>query len=254
MAKLARDLASPIGGLPTLHPRESLWQTANLGVLNAETVMAVDGCSSVAVDVRGTFSLTFQLQGSMDGANWTPIPIRPILGGAFVVSVAGTAAGIWRGNCAGFRLVRVFVTAYTSGLAAVNLVASTAIMDDFMVSGAQTPLIVTATGAAAAGVTLTVPSPGVGLRHYITYIRITRFAAALLTAAATPVLVTSTNLPGSPVWSFPADAAAQGTVFVFGEDFAYPIVSSAQNTATTIVCPVTANVIWRVTVGYFNAP
>ena len=115
-------------------------------------------------------------------------------------------------------------------------------------------LDIEATGAAAAAVTLTLAAPGVGLRHYLTYLRITRFAAALLTAAATPVLATTTNIPGTLVFSMPAEAAPQGSVFVYQEDFAYPLMTTAQNTATTIVCPVTTAVIWRVTAGYYVAP
>jgi hypothetical protein len=81
-----------------------------------------------------------------------------------------------------------------------------------------------------------------------------RFASALLTAGATPVLVTTTNIPGSLVFSMPADAAGQGSILTYQEDFSYPIAVSAQGTATTIVAPATPNVIWRVTAGYYVAP
>jgi 3-polyprenyl-4-hydroxybenzoate decarboxylase len=116
-----------------------------------------------------------------------------------------------------------------------------------------TSVIVTATGAAAAAVTLTLAAPGVGLRHYITYLRITRFATAALVGAATPVLVTTTNIPGTLVFSIPADAAAIGTAYSIQEDFAYPIATVAQNTATTIVAPATTTTIWRMTAGYYVA-
>ena len=116
-----------------------------------------------------------------------------------------------------------------------------------------TNTIGTSVGAAAAAVTLTLAAPGAGLRHYLTYLSINKFASALLVAAA-PVTVTTTNLPGSLAFSFPADAGAAGTIDRWREDFAYPIASSAQNTATTIVCPATTSIIWRVTAGYFIAP
>lgn len=254
MAKLSRDLSTPVGGQSTLHPRESLFVSGLLGALNAEVVTAVDGCSTVSIDLRGTFSLTVQLQGSVDGANWVVIPVRSALGGANLASIAGTVSGVWIGSCAGFRLVRAIVTAYTSGGAQATLCASNAYADPFLSAGNITSNITTATGAAAAGVTLTIAAPGVGLRHYLTYLRIVRFATAVLTPAATPVLVTTTNLPGAPVFSFPADAAAQGTVFSFQEDFNFPVAAAAQNTATTIVCPATTSVIWRVTAGHFVAP
>jgi hypothetical protein len=72
-------------------------------------------------------------------------------------------------------------------------------------------LAITATGAAAASVTATLPAPAAGLFHYITSIQIVKFATALLTAAAAPVVVTTTNLPGSLAFSFSAAASAQGT-------------------------------------------
>jgi hypothetical protein len=132
--------------------------------------------------------------------------------------------------------------------------SSNAIFDDFARFGAVTPSAATAVGAAAAAVTLTLAAPGVGLRHYLTYLSMNRFAAAALTAAAVPVTVTTTNLPGTLAFSFAADAALQGTLDRWREDFSYPVMTVAQNTATTIVCPATTGVIWRVTAGFFVAP
>lgn len=112
-------------------------------------------------------------------------------------------------------------------------------------------LAVTAIGVAGAAVTLTLPAAGVGLTHYITFIRITKFAAALLTAGATPVVVTSTNLPGGVAWSFSAGAELAGSSVDLNASPTGPLVASAANTATTIVCPATPSIIWRVTVYYF---
>jgi hypothetical protein len=157
-------------------------------------------------------------------------------------------------SCAGFDRIRARVTAYTSGGATATLSASNAMFDDFAKNGGITPSIGTAVGASGAAVTLTLAAPGAGLRHYLTYLSINRFAAALLTAGAAPVTVTTTNLPGSLAFSFGADAATQGTLDRWREDFAFPISANAQNTATTIVCPATTNVIWRVTAGFYVAP
>jgi hypothetical protein len=146
------------------------------------------------------------------------------------------------------------VSAYTSGAATANLLTSTSLLDDFAARGGITTGLVTNVGAAGAAVTLTLTSPGAGLRHYLTYISINRFASALLVAAAVPVTVTTTNLPGTMAFSFPAEAAAQGAIDRYREDFAYPIQSVAQATATTIVCPATTNVIWRVSAGFLVSP
>jgi hypothetical protein len=112
----------------------------------------------------------------------------------------------------------------------------------------------TQTGAAAAAVTLTLAAPAAGLFQYITYIEITKTATALLTAAATPVLVTTTNIPGTPTIDWPADAALQGTQVVRQIAPAVPIKAVAAATAVTIVCPATTGVIWRVSAQYFIGP
>lgn len=250
MAKLSTD-----GRVGVLHPREAIFSTATLGALNAETIIFADGCGTVTLDLRGTFSLTVEVAGTVDGSNWTLIPMRPINQAlvAYVSAVAGTAAGSWIGPCAGFRQIRVRVTAYTSGAATTVLAANTAAYDATMF-GVLTANTGTAVGASGAAVTLTLASPGAGLRHYITSLSINRFASALLVAGAAPVTVTSTNLPGSRAWSFAADAAPAGTLDRVREEYARPLASSAQATATTIVCPVTTSVIWRVTAGFYVAP
>ena len=242
-------------GVTLLHPREALTVTGNLGALNAEVIVDCHGCGSVSVDLRGTFSATIEIAGTIDGTNWTLIPVRPInmASKAYVAAITGAVPGIWVGACSGFKRVRARATAWTSGAATTTLCANIGQLDQTL-GGMITPLGVTAVGAAAAAVTLTLPAPGAGLRQYLTRLSINRFASALLTAAAAPVTVTTTNLPGTLAFSLPADAAAQGTLYPWREDFAYPLAGSAQNTAMTIVCPATTGVIWRVTAGYYVAP
>ena len=249
MSKLSTDLRVGV-----LHPRENISTTGNLAALNAELSIFCDGSSSVVLDLRGTFSGTFAVQGTVDGTNWQAIPVRPVNAASIVylLSITGTTAGTWIGSCAGYVKVRVLESAFTSGSATAYLAASVA--PDIGPQTLVTNTIGTAVGAAAAAVTLTLAAPGAGLRHYLTYLSINKFASALLVAAAAPVTVTTTNLPGSLAFSFPADAALAGTIDRWREDFAYPIASSAQNTATTIVCPATTSLIWRVTAGYFIAP
>jgi hypothetical protein len=252
MAQLA--LTGP-GRTGTQHPRETLRVTGPISALNSAVTVDCDGCASVALDLRGTFNGTIQVQGTVDGTNWQPIPVRPLNTAAvlYVAAVTGTAAGTWVGSCAGFAQVRAFATAWTSGTATTVVAASNAPLDQSLV-GMVAPGIGTITAAAGVAATLTLAAPGVGLRHYITHISIDRVAAALLTAAAAPVVVTTTNLPGALAFSFPADAAAQGTVYPLVRDYAFPIAAAAQNIATTIVAPLTANVIWRITAGFYVAP
>lgn len=251
MAKISTDLR-----VGTLHPRETLFTAGNLGALNAEIITFCDGSASFALDLRGTAVLTVVVEGTVDDTNWTLIPVRPLnlAGVSYLAAVVYPAGGgVWVGSCSGFRRIRARVSAYTSGSVAANLVASIAPLDQSLL-GQVAPSIGTTVGTAGAATTLTLTAPGAGLRHYITYLSINRFATALLTAGAAPVTVTTTNIPGSLAFSFAADAAAQGTLDRWREDFTYPIAASAQNTNTTIVCPATTNVIWRVTAGFYVAP
>jgi hypothetical protein len=237
-----------------LHPRENLFATGTLGALNAEVQVFCDGCSTVALDLRGTFSHTVAVQGTVDGVNWQLIPVRPVTGGVFVLGIVGTVSGTWMASCSGFTKVRALVTAYTSGGSTATLSASNALFDDAAKNGGVAPLTATATGAAAAAVTLTIAAPGVGLRHYITGIEITRTATAALAGTAT-LVITTTNIPGALAWSVGNAMNAGGTQIDVDRDFSYPVMTTAQNTATTIVAPAPgAAVLWRITAYYYVAP
>jgi hypothetical protein len=208
----------------------------------------------VSLDLRGTFSLTVEVSGTIDGTNWTLIPVRPVNVAAklYVAAVAGAVSGSWFGSCSGFRKVRARVTAYTSGGVTATLTANVGAVDNWLDGVVATPI--TATAAVGVALTLTIPSPGAGLRNYLTYIAINRIASTALTAAATPIVVTSANLPNAMAWSVSAEAATVGQFFSVREDFAFPIMSTAQATVTTIVAPLVTGVIWRLSAAYYVAP
>jgi hypothetical protein len=257
MAKLSRDFVALLGALPTLHPREDIIGTGVLGSLNSEVIIAADGCNSVALDLAGTFSATYEVAGSVDGSRWQLIPIQAInlASKAFVASVVGTVQGTWVGKCGPYRFVRVRTIAWTSGGAAATLLATIGTLDDAL-DRMLTTSIVTNTGAAGAAVTLTLPAPGAGLRQTLTYLSVNRIngTAAALTAAAGPINVTTTNVPGTFVISMANDALPAGGKEPWREDVAFPIPGNAQNTALTFVAPAATGVIWRLTAGYYNAP
>lgn len=103
---------------------------------------------------------------------------------------------------------------------------------------------ITATGVTGAGVTLTLPaSPG--KFHNIAYLEINAYSTAARTGSATPIVVTTTNLGSAFTFS---TAAAIGTTDK--QILEQLIKSSVANTATTIVCPATTGVIWRVNCFY----
>lgn len=257
MAKISRDFAASLGALATLHPREDIIGSGVLGSVNSEFIIAADGCNAVALDLRGTFSATFEVAGSVDGTNWQLIVMQPVNQTAkvFVASIVGVVTGTWAGKCGLYRFVRVRDIAHTSGAAAATLIATNGLLDDAL-DRMLTTAVLTNTGTAGAAVTLTLPAPGAGLRQYLTYLSINRVngTAAALTAAAGPVNVTTTNIPGPLVISMANDALPAGGKEPWREDMSFPIVGTSQNTAMTIVAPVATGTIWRLTAGYYNAP
>ncbi len=113
--------------------------------------------------------------------------------------------------------------------------------------------IVSTVGASAAAVTATLPAV-TGQYHYIVGIHLTRYATVLNTASATPITITTTNLPGSLAWTIENGAMALGTVVDRVIMPAAPLKSSVPGTATTIVAPASAGVLWRINVEYYIAP
>jgi hypothetical protein len=249
MSKISRDFSTG-----NLHPRENTLGTGALAALNAELIIDADGASTTALAVTGTYVGTLTVEGTIDGTNWDVIPIKPVnAGGLYVLTLASAAVGRWQGPIGWCRKIKVRMSAWTSGTANVVLMADNGVTDvTALIKAADQSVTVTAAASTAA--TLTLPAPGAGLFHFITRIIVQRHASALLTAGATPVLVTTTNLPGSRVFSIPADAAAAGSVYSEEVSPSNPLRSSAANTATTIVAPLTTGVIWRMTADYYNAP
>lgn len=117
----------------------------------------------------------------------------------------------------------------------------------------NTVLWVTATAATGVAITATLPAAGVGLSHFITHIDIMLYATTARVGGAVPVLVTSTNLPGAPVWNFPT-AQAIGLIDRYDVPLLTPLKSLAANTATTIVAPIATTGLWRLNIGYFVGP
>lgn len=126
--------------------------------------------------------------------------------------------------------------------------ASNLITDNPISVTDQSNLSVTSTGVTGAAVTLTLPAVP-GKFHNIAYIEVNAYSTAARTGSATPIVITTTNLSGLPAFTF-ATAAAIGTT---DKQFLQPqqsIKALAANTATTIVCPATTGIIWRVNVFY----
>jgi hypothetical protein len=250
MPKLSKDFSTG-----NMHPRETLFATGALAAANAAVQVVADGASSVLLNVTGTYVGTLVVEGSIDNVNWFSLPVRQQNGGAagvYVIAISSGFAGQWQGACANASFVRARLSAFTSGSATVTIACDNAVSDvqAFLRPSDQHATVTAATATAA---TLTLPA-GAGFFHYITRILIERHTSALLTAGATPTIITTTNLPGVRAFSIPADAAAQGQVYREVIEPVVPIKSSAIGVATTIVAPLTTGVIWRLSADFYFAP
>lgn len=252
MAQVYDEMGNPWRGAVDYVNNEAFSESRTtenlLAVANAEIVTPCNGTSTMAIQVTGTFVGTLVVEGYTQTGQYIALPLRNASTGQYVVNGI-TAAGFFYAPVTGLARARVRMSAYTSGSANVSMRTSLA---DALIQTEVLPsaLGVTVTAAAGAAATLTIPSGGAGLFHYIDYIEVVHCAAALGTAAATPVLVTTTNLPGNPILSCRADAFAQGSREVHRIGNAVPIKSTTAATATTVVMPATPNVIWRANAFY----
>lgn len=90
---------------------------------SAQTLpMDVSTLGICSIDVRGTFSATLVVEGTVNGTDWFTLNITPINGGTAVSSI--TAAGQWAATTAALSKIRVRCSAYTSGTATVVLLAT----------------------------------------------------------------------------------------------------------------------------------
>lgn len=249
--------------LPHFEQRRS---SALLAAVNAELVHLVNGDNSATIFISSagtTLNAAYNVQGTVDGTNYFDVLAYPYA----PASVGGTLpqpgqpllsevvnAVVQRALCVptgGMQALRVRLTAFISGTCQVSINTDDCdSISPYVRDQKSTTLMVTATGAVSAAVTATLPAV-VGLRHYLDRVSVVRSATAALTPATTPLLVTTSNIAGSPVMTWGQDAAGVGIdreqVFDFG---GAGLACLLANTATTIVCPVYTGVIWRVNATY----
>lgn len=118
------------------------------------------------------------------------------------------------------------------------------------VSGPIVTQGVSVTASAGVGVS-TGAAVTAGLTNYVTYVEIEMYAAGLRLGLAGPVTCTSSNLPGNP--SFTMDTAQSlGVVIARPYMFQSPLKSIDPSQPTTVSCPSTAGLIWRINMFYYQ--
>jgi hypothetical protein len=264
---------------------------ANLDVLgnvkvnippNIQAINIVTSTGTQQITLNGAIGVGLQIssvgtggvivfEGSGDGSTWATLNGLPYASGLPVTGAS--AAGAWQFDCQGVVYFRIRATALTSGAITGNMIAtangSVMMLEQGTTAAATsgseaglvvrnipqpTTLCISSTAAANTGLTVTLPSAGAGLFHYITGIEITRNATAALAGTAT-LVITTTNLPGSRAWSVGNAMLAGGTQIDVNIARDIPLKSSVAATATTIVMPVPgAAVLWRCNVDYYVGP
>jgi hypothetical protein len=196
--------------------------TDNNGSLTVDGSISVTGSTVPITDNNG--SLTVDGSVSLTG---TTLPVSQ--NGTWTVQPGNTP------NSTAWKVDGSAVTQPVSGSAVNPTPAST--------------IATAVSSAAGAAITLSLASVA-GQFHYISFLQILAYSTSARTGGATPVTVTTTNFTGNPSFTFQS-AAAIGT----SENQTFPVPgtlkSAAAATATTIVCPATAGVIWRVICTYY---
>lgn len=232
--------------------RTDIRVVGTLALLNAELVLNLNGESSASFDIRGTFVGTFVVEGSDDGVNFISVPFYNSLTEIFTTTI--TTAGTFDiPLISAFRIIKVRCSAFTSGSAQVSLNAS---LGNYMLYAKPIPTTTTVTTISVANTTatLTLASPGIGLYHYITSIKIKRVNNSSTAIVGTALLaITTTNITGALAFSS-GNALAAGDDKT-DEDLNFtgnPLKSTTSNTATTIVMPAGGvGVQYRATVTYY---
>ena len=239
----------------------------------SDVVHALNGDESCVFYLNGTpLNATYIIEGSANavetdggaGADWFPILCYPYTPASTVGSALQASQPIYtefvnaattkRLLCAavgGLRRVRVRLTTYATGNLGVSITSDSCTpINPYVRDQKASTLLVTA--VAASGVATAVSLPAVaGMRHYVDFINVTFSPTAATTASATPVTVTTANLPGNPAITVGLKTREIGDYFERALDFgASGLSATAAGTATSVSCPAITGVISRVTVVY----
>jgi hypothetical protein len=95
--------------------------STTVGALNATATMYCEDADTVGIQISGTFAGTLTFQATIDGTNWVTCAVQPVGTTTPTTWVTtATAAGLWVRDCGGIKVMRVQMTAYTSGSATVT--------------------------------------------------------------------------------------------------------------------------------------
>ena len=99
--------------------------TGTISALNGSIVVSTSGIATVNCNVTGTWVGTIVAQGTTDGTNWQTLPLYNVVSGYAPID-SFTANGLYYIASGGFKQIRFYSTAWTSGTANLALDASVA--------------------------------------------------------------------------------------------------------------------------------
>jgi hypothetical protein len=247
-------------------PAAVSWATGNAGATYVVPVSAAGNVTFWLYNGGTAFSGTLPVvafEQSPDNVNWAPLQVVRSDTGQVITQVTMTALSVntalaFDAAMEGVAYARVrLVTAPSTGTIVAYALAGGGFFEPSVAAIntvlAPSTLVATATAAVTTALVLTLPLVA-GQYHYIQGYDLVRYAGAALTGAAAPVVVTTTNLPGSLAFTF-TTAAAIGTSERQSMNFgSNPLRSSAAGVATTFSAPAVTGGLWRLTVFYYTAP
>lgn len=253
--------------------------TGALNALNAAVTVAIGPYRGAGFTLSaGTLAGTILIEESFDnGTNWivcyflepgtglittgnvvtnpNPLIVRTVILDPGATHVRARVSAFTSGTANAAIFATLIVSPRPLSYALNNTLGIVPIRSDAVgnLIPAAANLVVTATAASGTGVTLTLPAVA-GQFHYIAAIELTKYFAAANGSSATPLVVTTTNLPGSLAFTFGQPLGTMGASESRVVSLPSPLKSSVVSTASTIVCPATTGLIWRATAIYFTAP
>jgi len=104
----------------------SILSTGTIGTLNASSdISRIGNIEAVGIVLTGTWTGTITFQGSMDGTNFINMFAMNLSSGLYLSST--TTNGSFLVNTAGFQIIRIKMTSYTSGTATCEAFTSSSL-------------------------------------------------------------------------------------------------------------------------------
>lgn len=192
-------------------PFSDTTQTGSITGAGSTVVLALNGQSTVGIQVSGIFSATLQVSLSVDGSTYTPTTIIVLTSGAIQNTITTATTG--QINTAGMVSLKVSALSYTSGTATVNLRGSTSLstimLDNSLPVGTNTIGAVNGTGSAGTASAGVMTIQGIAS---MTPVQVSQATAASLNATVVGTGTFAVQSAQSGTWTVGSNSATGSAV------------------------------------------